>query len=484
MSLINVSLLGNKFVQDKHPNYIKIGNVVMGESPQFGYKSLQNKNISSLLNSQLADKNCVCILYHWKSGMAYIKSGFDLDNSSDSTIKNGFSTFIVKDKINQFYKIKPVTPAEWTVGHKYSVNDTVLYSQSTFICLNGHTSQSDWAPIYTCSLWKEINKTESKPTPVITPTPTPVITPTPTPVITPTPTGYPKKMCAPYFDAAAWPPYDIVQCCKDTGNKYFSAAFVIADSSGNAAMAHTSYTINHTKEPWFLDRITELRKLGGDVIISFGGAAGTELAIAIKDLNTLVKEYQKVIDIYSAKIVSFDIEGHSISDTVSVNHRNKAIAILQKNNPNLIVHYVLAVMPNGLTQDGTNLLKNAKLHNVKIDCMQIMLMDYGENNQEMGKAAINACKSTKSQLTSNGFVNCTIGACPMIGQNDTRNEVFTLDNAIELYNFIKKTDYIDLVTFWSTARDVDCNTVNLYASPSSSGIIQKKYDFLNIFKNI
>lgn len=52
---------------------------------------------------------------------------------------------------------------------------------------------------------------------------------------------------------------------------------------------------------FFLDQIRALRAQGGDVIISFGGCNGEELASVITDVDELVAAYQLVVDTYDAR---------------------------------------------------------------------------------------------------------------------------------------------------------------------------------------
>ena len=45
---------------------------------------------------------------------------------------------------------------EWTVGIAYSVNDKVRYEGVLYVCLQAHTSQSDWTPTAAVSLWGKV----------------------------------------------------------------------------------------------------------------------------------------------------------------------------------------------------------------------------------------------------------------------------------------------------------------------------------------
>lgn len=103
---------------------------------------------------------------------------------------------------------------------------------------------------------------------------------------------------------------------------------------------------------------------------------------------------------------------------------------------------------------------------------------------DMGLAAISAGKSVKQQLVSNGYPDCTVGLCPMIGKNDTENETFTLNNANEVLKFAQTTDYICLLAFWSMNRDVQQSNDGEGPLYAKSAVKQNVFDFTNIFKGI
>jgi hypothetical protein len=287
-----------------------------------------------------------------------------------------------------------------------------------------------------------------------------------------------KNICAPYVDTTAWPPFDLVKCFKECGQKYFTLAFIV--SQNNSPSWGGYYPLATTSPPWFLDQIENLRSLGGDVIISCGGATGQELAQTITDINLLVSAYQSIIDIYKLQILDFDIEGGAVADSVSVDRRNKALVMLRKNNPHLKIHYTLPVMPDGLVSSGVNILKNAFSNGLKIDLVNLMCMDYSSEKIDMGQAAISAGRSTHNQLTQIGYLDTKVGICPMIGLNDTY-QVFTLEDAQKVVDFARSNSYIGLVSFWSANRDIEQKTPSTYVSPSASGIVQSKNQFAMIF---
>ncbi|KAJ1328315.1 hypothetical protein BSLG_010047 [Batrachochytrium salamandrivorans] len=65
----------------------------------------------------------------------------------------------------------------------------------------------------------------------------------------------------------------------------------------------------------------------------------------------------------------------------------------------------------------------------------------------------------------------------MIGQNDVRDEIFSLQDANQLLKFAQANSWISLLSFWSINRDTSVFSNALYAS---SGIKQNMFDFANI----
>ena len=61
-------------------------------------------------------------------------------------------------------------------------------------------------------------------------------------------------------------------------------------------------------------QITGVRALGGDVVVSFGGASGQELAEVITDVAALQRPIRSVIDAYGLTHIDFDIEGAASAD--------------------------------------------------------------------------------------------------------------------------------------------------------------------------
>ena len=111
MSLVGKTLLGSVFEQDPNPDWVKINNVAVGETSMYGYNEYNSKDIGALLNRLKQDTNIVCIVYNWDTGVAYAKTGFNLSNVGDYKIVSGYTTFILKSKISQYYKAPAPSPS-------------------------------------------------------------------------------------------------------------------------------------------------------------------------------------------------------------------------------------------------------------------------------------------------------------------------------------------------------------------------------------
>src|SRR6476661_2578191 len=102
--LVGKTLLGNKFVQDPKQDYIKIDGVSLGKSDKFGYKTDKPNGIGDLLDKLLLDNKAAVIVYDWDKKIAYIKTGFDLNDASDYSLKEKSTTFIKKSKVTEGQK--------------------------------------------------------------------------------------------------------------------------------------------------------------------------------------------------------------------------------------------------------------------------------------------------------------------------------------------------------------------------------------------
>ena len=287
-----------------------------------------------------------------------------------------------------------------------------------------------------------------------------------------------------------YPTFPLAQTAATVGTRYYKLAFINARvTSCEAAWGG----IIPMSDNFLATDIAQLRALGGDVFVSFGGANGTELGHACLTVAALQAQYQAVIDRYNLTRVDFDIEGAPIVDATINDRRNQAIAGLQATaraqGRTLKVSYTLPVLPDGLTVPGLSLLQNAAARGVELERVNIMAMDYGSiaPPYQMGQNAINAANSLLAQMRpvfpnkTDAQLRALTGITPMLGLNDVAPEVFTLADAQMLYDFADQNG-IGLLSMWSLGRDKSCPNNGAYVSPVCSGIVQQPYAFANLFK--
>ncbi|WUH94822.1 ricin-type beta-trefoil lectin domain protein [Streptomyces sp. NBC_00433] len=299
--------------------------------------------------------------------------------------------------------------------------------------------------------------------------------------------GFPAQYAAPY--AEVWnSPSALTNAKNATGIKYFTLAFVIDGGGCNATFnGDTSIT-----DASWTSAVNSLRSSGGDVIASFGGASGTEEALACTSVSALETQYKRVIDGLNLTRVDFDIEGSALNNTAANDRRNTALADLQQQyavqGKRLDVQYTLPVDPSGLESNSLSLLNNAKSHNLTVNLVNIMTMDYG-SAMDMGNAAISAAQGLHTQLgqiwntKSSAQLWAMEGNTPMIGVNDTSSEVFSTSDAQDVENFAKSNGIQEL-SFWALGRDKACASNGGSAQSGCSGTSQSAWQFSSIFNAV
>ncbi|MGD9623014.1 Calx-beta domain-containing protein, partial [Mycolicibacterium sp.] len=306
---------------------------------------------------------------------------------------------------------------------------------------------------------------------------------------------------APYVDMAGWPTPDLIKIAADRGVSLLTLGFMQATADGKAAWGGYSTLTpgSSDQQAQTIDAsIAAFKAAGGDVMVSFGGASGTELAqwYAQRGLSAqaLADAYAGVVDTYGLNRVDFDIEGHAVAEPASIALRSAAIALLQQQRPDLEVWYTLPVLPSGLTPDGVNVVDKALQAGVTLDGVNVMAMNYGAANapqsgpnaKTMGGHAIQAAQSTHAQMSAlfaqhgQEFSWNMLGVTPMIGVNDMVSEVFTVADAQEFEDFARSVG-LGMVSMWSVTRD-NPGTLG-QASATASGTNTPAGSFSNIWND-
>ncbi|MBA2808228.1 hydrolase [Streptomyces sp. KM273126] len=265
----------------------------------------------------------------------------------------------------------------------------------------------------------------------------------------------------------------------------YNLAFVLADGSDCTPMWDGSKAIGDSAVK---ARITALTGSGATVRVSFGGAAGTELAQSCDSASELAEAYGEALDAAGAREADFDIEGDALKDSDSVDLRSKAIALLQKDRQDLSVSFTLPVMPSGLGDDGVALLESANDNSVQVSTVNIMTMNYGSSyDGDMGDYAEQSAEATHDQLAdifdlSDSAAWRGMALTSMIGQNDVDEETFTVDDGAQVREFAEEKG-IGWVSMWAAFRDRQCgrdDSSSGAARNDCSGVEQEEGAFAEV----
>lgn len=288
---------------------------------------------------------------------------------------------------------------------------------------------------------------------------------------------------SPFVDTSLSPAFDLLDTASKTGVKNFNLAFLTSGGACDPLWGGTGALDSNS----VAGQISDLRAQGGDVRVSFGGAAGSELATVCSSADELAAAYGKAIDAFDLTKVDFDIEGAALPDTAANTRRAQAIAQLQKSHPGLDVSFTLPVMPEGLTQPGLDLLADAQKNGVDISAVDIMAMDYGPSyDGDMEQYAEQAATATQGQIKdalglSDDEAWAKIAVTPMIGVNDVAGETFTVEGAGKLAQFANDKG-LAWLSMWSATRDKACDGgAGGSASPTCSSVDQEPLAFTKGF---
>lgn len=238
----------------------------------------------------------------------------------------------------------------------------------------------------------------------------------------------------------------------------YNLAFVIADGDACTPAWNGTEAIDDSA---VTSRIAALTDSGASVRVSFGGASGPELAEVCDSASELAEAYGAALDAAGSTAADFDVEGDALEDSDSVDLRSEAIALLQKERPDLSVSFTLPVMPSGLDDDGVALLDSANDQAVQVTTVNIMTMNYASSyGGDMGDYAERAAESAHEQLmdtfgTSESAAWGALALTSMLGVNDVDNETFTLEDAAQVREFAEEKG-VAWVSMWATFRDQEC----------------------------
>jgi len=277
----------------------------------------------------------------------------------------------------------------------------------------------------------------------------------------------------------AYTPYVSATTAADTDSAgspdTYNLAFVTSDASGCTPLWGGT---TEAGSDAVVARAEALTDTGADLRVSFGGAAGTEAALACDSAEELADAYAEVLDAVGATKADFDIEGDALTDTASVTRRNEALVLLQEER-DLDVTYTLPAMPTGLEDTGLAVVGDAVERGVELSAVNIMAMNYSTSHSgDMGDYAEQAAAAAHDQLMdvlglSRAAAWKALHLTVMIGVNDVEGETFTLDDAVSLRAFATRQG-VGALSLWAAFRDQECASGEdtTTASDTCSGVGQ------------
>jgi hypothetical protein len=280
---------------------------------------------------------------------------------------------------------------------------------------------------------------------------------------------------APYIDITFATP-SLVNVKNATGQKYFTLAFALGDSSGcNPAWGGTIPLADSR----IIGDVHALQAAGGQVIVATGGAAGPYLEHSCGSTAALLAAYKKVLDTVGTNHLDVDIEA-----SIDINKVNSALKQLQAER-GTVISYTLRIQGQdyGIDPFSVQILQDAAAKGLGV-IVNPMLMDFGYSGA-WGDALLSAANATLGQMKqiwpgrSDAQLKQMLAITPMIGKNDT-GPTTTQADAQRLLAFAR-TNHISRIGFWSVGRD-NGGCPNGSVSPTCSGISQSAYEFTNIFK--
>jgi len=307
---------------------------------------------------------------------------------------------------------------------------------------------------------------------------------------------------APYVDVTLTPTASFQDRAANPARNV-ALAFVVAGRGSDQACTPTwgAYaTLGEAATRFDLDRrVAQLRGQGGDAVVSFGGQANRELAVACTDGERLERAYRETIERYDADTVDFDVEGPALADRHANLRRAEAVKAIQDDvrasRGRLAVWLTLPVTPQGLNPDAIAVIESMLDARVDLAGVNVMAMDFGvpEAAEDMRGAILDAVEATRSQLSAlygragarlgSESLWRKVGVTVMIGQNDVRAESVSVADARAVADWAVEHG-LGRVSTWSLNRDVRCGATFAVIgtlSNTCSGVAQRPLEFTETF---
>ncbi|WP_330307380.1 MULTISPECIES: chitinase [unclassified Streptomyces] len=260
-----------------------------------------------------------------------------------------------------------------------------------------------------------------------------------------------------------------------TGITQFTLAFMLSDGTCTPKWDGERRLTGGTDAA----AIKAIRKAGGDVTVSFGGAGGAKLGEKCGSVAALAAAYQKVVDAYDLGSIDIDIEGTEFTKSSVRKRVVGALKTVKAKNPDLKVYVTFGSGPEGPGTVGTDLVRRAAAKRLEVDGWAVMPFDFEQGETDMVAATKSAVKGLKDVVAdaygiSSGAAYREVGFSTMNGVTDSDGETVTVAGFKAMVTYAKK-HHLARVSLWSVNRDRSCAAGS--EADECSGINQSKYAF-------
>jgi hypothetical protein len=280
---------------------------------------------------------------------------------------------------------------------------------------------------------------------------------------------WPRHVFAPYVDLSAMPDVDLARLAETQGLLYFNLAYVTAGSQSRPSWGGSDERVidGGAFDARLRTQISQVRALGGDVAVSFGGSQGTDLAQAITNVEDLKNAYRLVVDAYGLKRIDFDLSSGALADTSTVDRRWQAVSALQRELGSeghvLEVWVTLPAESGGLSTRGLQAVESAVNSGVDLGGVNLKTDGQADTTRHPRatpgvhtiEAAINSFYQLRRVLDSRGPNDdpwYRIGITPTIGTGTDAAADFEARDAWAVLDFARQQG-AGMVGMWSLGRD-------------------------------
>jgi len=310
----------------------------------------------------------------------------------------------------------------------------------------------------------------------------------------------PSRLYAPYYESYLAPDTpSLTATARASSARFMTIAFL--QSKGTKSCAVDWNSAASQPLTYYNADIASLRKLGGDVIPSFGGYSadtfgshdhGSEIADSCTSVPQIAAAYEQVVQTLRVTRLDMDVESNAETYAAGINRRDEAIAIAQRwaaqHGIQLQIQFTLPVEPTGLGSAGLSVLRNAIADGVRVYSVNIMVFDYylpHEGVMNMSKTAITCANAVHAELArlypslSSRQIWRMEAMTMLPGISDFgKDETTTVQDARVMMAFEQKM-HMNLLSIWAIQRDNEgpSSCVGQSDSNTCSGIKQAPWAF-------